>query len=88
MPSTLGISSLANYSTQFLSIKSKATFDIGPSANGTGSHDVRVKLTQKERKRVEEMIKNAKSLKEMEELEKMLNEGKVPGGILDDDMET
>jgi hypothetical protein len=34
------------------------------------------------------MIKNAKSIKEMEELERLLSEGKVPGGILDDAMET
>jgi hypothetical protein len=34
------------------------------------------------------MIENAKSMREIEELERMLNEGKVPGGILDDAMET
>jgi U2 small nuclear ribonucleoprotein A' len=70
-----------------LSIKSKATFDVGPATNGTGSRDIRVKLTEKERKRVTDMIKNARSIKEMEELEKMLSEGKIPGGILDDTME-
>ena len=75
---------------KILSIKSKATFDTAPSVNGTGSGgEIRIKLTAKERKRVEEMIKNAKSLKEIDEFEKMLTEGKVPGGILDDDaMET
>lgn len=73
---------------KILSIKSKATFDAAPSANGTSGGDVRVKLTPKEKKRVEEMIRDAKSMKEIDELEKMLTEGKVPGGILDDEMET
>jgi U2 small nuclear ribonucleoprotein A' len=78
----------ANYKHQILSIKSKATFDVGPIANGSSNHDVRIKLTPKERKRVKDMIENAKSMREIEELERMLNEGKVPGGILDDAMET
>ncbi|KIW00438.1 hypothetical protein, variant [Verruconis gallopava] len=74
---------------KILSIKSKATFDVAPTANGSSSsREIRVKLTPKERKRVEEMIKNAKSIREMEELERMLSEGKIPGGVLDDEMET
>ena len=40
----------------------------------------RVKLTDKEKKRVEHLIKNAKSLQEIARLEKELNEGRVPGG--------
>lgn len=43
---------------------------------------MRVKLTAAERKRVEEMIKNAKSLQEIAQLEKALNEGRIPGGVL------
>ena len=42
----------------------------------------RVKLTDKERKRVEEMIRNAGSLEEIARLEKELGEGRVPGGVL------
>lgn len=71
-----------------MSIKSKATFEVAPTANGTSGGEIRVKLTPKERKRVEELIRDAKSLKEIDEFEKMLSEGKVPGGILDDAMET
>jgi len=37
-------------------------------------------LTEKERKRVEEMIRSAKSLQEITRLERELNEGRIPGG--------
>lgn len=74
-----------------MGVKSK-TFDI-PSANGTStstlSKNYRVKLTDKERKKVEEMIRNAKSLQDIIRLEKELNEGRVPAGAqgADDAME-
>jgi U2 small nuclear ribonucleoprotein A' len=64
-----------------MGVKSR-TFDI-PTANGTStssSKNYRVKLTEKERKKVEELIKNAKSLNEIIRLEKELNEGRVPVG--------
>lgn len=71
-----------------MGIKSR-TFDI-PSAsslaNGTvsssaaGDKSYRVKLTEKEKKRVERLIKNAKSLQEIARLEKELNDGRVPQG--------
>jgi U2 small nuclear ribonucleoprotein A' len=72
-----------------MGVKSR-TFDV-PSANGTStastSKNYRVKLTDKERKKVEEMIKNAKSLQDIIRLEKELNEGRVPAGAADDAME-
>ena len=74
-----------------MGVKSK-TFDI-PSANGTSSastsKNYRVKLTDKERKKVEELIRNAKSLQDIIRLERELNEGRVPSGAqgLDDAME-
>ena len=65
-----------------MGVKSK-TFDV-PSANSTStsssSKNYRVKLTDKERKKVEEMIRNAKSLQEIIRLEKELNEGRIPVG--------
>jgi U2 small nuclear ribonucleoprotein A' len=71
-----------------MGVKSR-TFDIH-SANGTStataSKNYRVKLTDKERKKVEEMIRNAKSLQEIIRLEKELNEGRVPVGAADDAM--
>ncbi|KAL3419774.1 U2 small nuclear ribonucleoprotein A [Phlyctema vagabunda] len=73
-----------------MGVKSK-TFDI--PANGTvtatSSKNYRVKLTDKERKKVEELIKNAKSLQDIIRLEKELNEGRVPAAAQggDDAME-
>lgn len=49
-----------------------------------------MKLTAKERKRVEKLIREAKSLQEITRLEKELNEGRIPGGGVlgaDDDEE-
>jgi len=63
-----------------MGVKSK-TFDV-PSANGSAatstSKNYRVKLTDKERKKVEELIRNAKSLQDIIRLEQELNEGRVP----------
>jgi len=42
----------------------------------------RVKLTPEERKRVEQLIRDAKSLADITRLEKELNEGRVPGGVV------
>jgi U2 small nuclear ribonucleoprotein A' len=71
-----------------MGVKSR-TFDV-PSANGTSepsaAKSYRVKLTDKERKKVEELIKNAKSLQDIIRLEKELNEGRVPAGAQDADV--
>ncbi|KAG9231930.1 leucine-rich repeat-domain-containing protein [Amylocarpus encephaloides] len=77
--------------SKIMGVKSK-TFDT-PSTNGiaavSASKNYRVKLTDKERKKVEEMIRNAKSLQDIQRLEKELNEGRVPAGAqgTDDTME-
>lgn len=67
-----------------MGIKSR-TFDVpsaGAATNGAvpGDKSYRVKLTEKEKKRVEHLIRNAKSLQEIARLEKELNEGRIPGG--------
>ncbi|KAL1976966.1 hypothetical protein VTN31DRAFT_3248 [Thermomyces dupontii] len=68
-------------------IKSR-TFDV-PSGgvDGTGrapgEKPLRVKLTEKERRRVEKMIREAKSLQEIARLERELNEGRIPGGAME-----
>ena len=78
--------------SKIMGIKSR-TFDV-PSAgivNGVGAGAAasttdrvsRVKLTEKEKKRVEGLIRNAKSLQEIARLEKELNEGRIPGGGFD-----
>ncbi|KAL8954229.1 MAG: hypothetical protein Q9183_007255, partial [Haloplaca sp. 2 TL-2023] len=73
-----------------MGIKSR-TFDIpGTSASGPNGtlpdgKQNRVKLSEKEKKRVEALIRNAKSLQEITRLEKELNEGRIPTGGGDDD---
>ncbi|KAL2006273.1 hypothetical protein VTN00DRAFT_9927 [Thermoascus crustaceus] len=74
--------------SKIMGIRSR-TFDVpstGPGAPGEGrapgEKPIRVKLTEKERKRVEKMIREAKSLQEITRLEKELNEGRIPGGAL------
>ncbi|KAK1771639.1 L domain-like protein [Phialemonium atrogriseum] len=66
-------------------IKSK-TFDV--TANGTAdasSRLSRLKLTDGERKKLQELIKKASSLEEIIRLEKALQEGRLPPGIMVDD---
>lgn len=68
-----------------MGIKSR-TFDVpsgAPTDQAPTDKAVRVKLTDTERKRVEKMIREAKSLQEITRLEKELNEGRIPGGALD-----
>lgn len=48
-----------------------------------GSVGGRVKLKPEERKRVEALIRNAKSLAEIERLESELSRGRIPPGVLD-----
>lgn len=73
--------------SKIMGIKSR-TFDIPPggmvngSGKAAGEKALRVKLTDEERKKVEKMIKEAKSLQEINRLEKELNEGRIPGGPL------
>jgi U2 small nuclear ribonucleoprotein A' len=75
---------------QIMGVKSK-TFDVGAAngaAGGQGSKISRLKLTDKERKKLQEMIKKADSLEEIIRLEKALNEGRLPPGVMvDDEME-
>lgn len=69
-----------------MGIKSQ-TFSI-TSSNGTAnatSRMKRLKLTGKEKQRLQERIKKASSLEEIIRLEKELEEGRLPPGILGDD---
>jgi len=69
-------------------VKTRA-FDVpGAGVNGTAESKrkgVRTQLTETEKKRVQEMIKNAKSLAEITRIEKDLAEGKIPAGAADAD---
>lgn len=71
---------------QIKGIKSQ-TFNVSTS-NGeatSGSKMKRLKLTDKEKQRLQERIKKASSLEEIIRLEKELEEGRLPAGILADD---
>jgi U2 small nuclear ribonucleoprotein A' len=70
--------------SKIIGIKSR-TFNVpsGGAERAPADKAVRVKLTEKERKRVEKMIREARSLQEITRLEKELNEGRIPGGALD-----
>lgn len=52
-----------------------------PDGPADGSKLARIKLTDAEKKRLQEMIKKASSLEEIIRLEKMLNEGRLPPGF-------
>ena len=70
--------------SKIMGIKSRA-FDASTAAaadRAPTDKAIRVKLTDAERKRVEKMIREAKSLQEITRLEKELNEGRIPGGAL------
>lgn len=63
----------------------------GSAANGSAtaapSKLSRIKLTDDERKRLQDRIKKATSLQEIIALEKELNEGRLPSGFHGDAME-
>jgi U2 small nuclear ribonucleoprotein A' len=69
--------------------KSKV-FDVAASAaaaggGATASRLSRLKLTDKERKKLQDLIKKADSLEEIIRLEKALNEGRLPPGVMVDE---
>jgi len=73
--------------SKIMGVKSR-TFDTAAAtdvSSAPAGKNYRVKLTDKERKKVEAMIKNAKSLEDIIRLEKELNEGRVPLGAQGDD---
>ena len=70
--------------------KSKV-FDVAASAaaagggGATASRLSRLKLTDKERRKLQDLIKKADSLEEIIRLEKALNEGRLPPGVMVDE---
>ncbi|KAH6895254.1 leucine-rich repeat-domain-containing protein [Thelonectria olida] len=63
------------------------TFDVSSNGQAAPSKLSRIKLTDVEKKRLQERIKKATSLQEIIALEKELNEGRLPSGIHGDAME-
>ena len=73
--------------SKIMGVKSR-TFDVpstGANGRAAGEKAMRVKLTDNERKKVEKMIREAKSLQEITRLEKELNEGRIPTGAFGGD---
>ncbi|KAK7956633.1 uncharacterized protein PG986_005855 [Apiospora aurea] len=70
--------------SKLMGIKSK-TFDVSSASNGpTGDLSTRmsrIKLTDQEKKRLQDLIKKATSLDEITRLETMLREGRLPAGV-------
>lgn len=77
--------------TKIRGVKSK-TFDVGgtttngkTAGGGGGGKSFRAVLTESEKKRVQQMLQNAKSMAEIDRIEKDLAEGRVPRGAADAD---
>ena len=52
-------------------------------ANGTKAQ--KVKITEKEKKKFEALVRKAKTLAEVQKLEKAFSEGRLPAGVGEDD---
>ncbi|OAQ71271.1 leucine-rich repeat domain-containing protein [Pochonia chlamydosporia 170] len=72
--------------SEIMGKKSKA-FDVSSNGAAQTSKLSRIKLTDDEKKRLQERIRKATSLQEIIALEKELNEGRLPAGIHADAME-
>jgi len=66
---------------KIMGIRSKAVDILAEDSSVPTSKLSRLKLTDNEKKRLQEMIKTASSLQEIIRLETMLNEGKLPPGF-------
>ena len=85
--SRLGIAALlTRLASQIKGQKSKAV-DISSKQTSAPSKLSRIKLTDGEKKKLQERIRNATSLQEIIALEKELNEGRLPSGVQGDAME-
>jgi len=77
---------ISNIKSRTFSVPSTESIVTQANASANNTEKVsRVKLTDKERKRVEQLIRSAKTLAEITRLEKELNDGRIPGGVLADD---
>lgn len=63
-----------------ISVRSNRPFSAAPAVNGVGK-DQKMKITEKERKRFEALVRNASSLAEVQKLEKMFAEGRLPTDV-------
>jgi len=60
------------------------SFGTAPAVNGAGKGG-KIKITEKEKKRFEALVRKANTLAEVQRLEKAFSEGRLPAGVMDDD---
>jgi U2 small nuclear ribonucleoprotein A' len=69
-----------------MAVRSKySAFSSATAVNGGGVKKARAKITEKEKKRYEALIRKAKTLSEVQKLEKAFAEGRLPAGVADED---
>jgi U2 small nuclear ribonucleoprotein A' len=68
-----------------MAVRSNRHLAIASGVNGTTTTS-KTKLTEKEKRRFQALIKNAKSLPEVQKLEKAYAEGRLPPGITAEDL--
>jgi U2 small nuclear ribonucleoprotein A' len=68
-----------------MSLRSNGRVPMVPGVNGMNKA-AKTKLTEKEKRRFQALIKNAKSLPEVQKLEKAYAEGRLPAGIAAEDL--
>lgn len=67
-------------------MRSNKPMSFAPAMNGE-SRGGKVKLTEKEEKRFQALVRKAKTLAEIQKLEKAQSEGRLPAGVMDDEMD-
>ena len=68
-----------------MAVRSNKPISVASGVNGTAKAP-KTKLTEKEKRRFQALIKNAKSLPEVQKLEKAYAEGRLPPGIAAEDL--
>ena len=70
-----------------MSVRSNRSFATAAAVNGAGvGKGTRMKITEKERRRFEALVKKAKTLSEVQRLEKAFAEGRLPPGVAQEDV--
>ena len=60
------------------------SYSAAPTVNGAGGKQ-RLKITETEKKKFEALVRKAKTLAEVQKLEKMFSEGRLPAEVVDAD---
>ena len=68
-----------------MAVRSNKPVSFGAPAVNGAAKGARIKITDKEKRRFEALVKKAKTLSEVQKLEKAFAEGKLPAGVGDED---